>query len=367
MATKPMRSWILGAAGLLSSVLALSQAERAFTLDDLTRMRGVSDPQISPDGERVAYVVERPDLEEDEVDSDIWMTGWDGKETVRLTTSQDSESMPRWSPDGRFLAFLSDRGDKSEATQLWLLPLGGGEAEKLTDSRGSVEDFDWSPDGKRLVLVVEDPDPDAAPDKVTASGRKKAKRPIVIDRFQFKLDEHGYLGTQRSHLVLLDRETRKTEPLTTGEYDELMPAWSPDGKGIAFSSKRGADPDRTDNWDLYVIEPRAGAVPRAADDLRGSRQCSGLGKSPGLEPRQPVRSPMSRAGPTSSSTTGCTSSPSCPAAGGAARVLTAELDRNVASPAVRGRRRRDPVHRSKTTRPSTSRACPPRAARSSAS
>ena len=120
-----MRLWILGTGSLLASVLAAAPGERPFALDDLARMRGVSDPRISPDGERVAYVVERPDLEEDEADSDIWMTSWDGKETVRLTTSQDSESMPRWSPDGRFLAFLSDRGDKSEATQLWLLPLAG--------------------------------------------------------------------------------------------------------------------------------------------------------------------------------------------------------------------------------------------------
>ena len=327
-----MRSWLLGtAAGLLASVLAAEPAERPFTLEDLGRMRGVSDPQISPDGDRVAYVVDRPDLEEDDVDSDIWMTSWDGKETVRLTTSQNSESMPRWSPDGRFLAFLSDRDDDSEATQVWLLPLGGGEAEKLTDSRGSVEDFDWSPDGKRLVLVVEDPDPDAAPDKGTASGRKKAKRPIVIDRFHFKIDEQGYLGAQRRHLVLLDRESRKTEPLTSGNFNEMMPAWSPDGKAIAFSSKRGADPDRTDNWDLYVIEARAGAVPRAVTTFEGADN------SPDWDTR-PAWSPDSRwiayvqGAPDKLIYYGIHKLAVVPAAGGAARVLTAGLDRNVSSP-----------------------------------
>ena len=326
-----MPAGILAAGSLFGSVLAAAPAARPFGLQDLAQLRTVTDPQISPDGARVAYVVERPDLQEDETDSDIWMTSWDGKESVRLTTSKGSETAPRWSPDGKFLAFLSDRDSESDATQLWLLPLGGGEAEKLTDEKGSVEDYDWSPDGKRLVLVVEDPDPSAVRDKIPGPGRKKAKAPIVIDRFQFKLDETGYLGAKRTHLVLLDRATRKTEPLTAGDYNELMPAWSPDGRSIAFSSKRGPDPDRTDNWDLFVVEARAGATPRPVTTFEGADNAPEWNSRPAWSPDSRWIAYV-QGGPDKLIYYGLHKLAVVPASGGEARVLTSELDRNVGSP-----------------------------------
>lgn len=227
---------------------------RPLHLDDLYSLREVADPRISPDGEWVAYTVTSIDAEQDRSNSDLWMTSWDGGRTVQLTHTPESEHTPRWSPDGRRLAFLSGRTEAEGTDQLWLLDRDGGEAECVTDLAGGVSDFAWSPDAKRLVLVSE-----VAP---KGTGDSDRPQPIVIDRYHFKGAGTGYLGAARSHLFLLDLESRHAEVLTPGPFDELMPAWSPDGSVVTFVSKRGDDPDRTSNWDLWLIKPRPGAAAR---------------------------------------------------------------------------------------------------------
>jgi dipeptidyl aminopeptidase/acylaminoacyl peptidase len=318
---------------LIASSLFAASPPRPFTLDDLARFKSVSDPQIAPEGTWVAYTVRSVDAKEDKGDTDIWMTSWDGKESVRLTTSKDSENTPRWSPDGRYLAFLSSRDDDNEVSQVWLLPRAGGEAEKVTDFKGGVEDLDWSPDGKRLVLVVNDPDPDDADkDKEKdKDSKKKTRKPIVIDRYQFKLDGSGYLGKQRSHLVLFELTGRQSEPLTSGESDELLPAWSPDGKTIAFVSKRGPESDRTDVWQIWSMEARGGATARqlTSGELSSNQPDwdSRLAWSPDGKWIAFVQG-----GPDKLIYYGLHRLAVVPAAGGPARVLTPELDRNVLSP-----------------------------------
>ena len=132
-----------------------------FAPADLLAVRGVSDPQVSPDGAWVAFVVRTNDLEEDRATSDLWMVSWDGARTLQLTyTAEDSESHPRWSPDNRFLGFLAARGGEDAKDQVWVLDRTGGEARQLTTLPGGVDDFAWSPDGKRLALIASDPDPD---------------------------------------------------------------------------------------------------------------------------------------------------------------------------------------------------------------
>ena len=168
---------------------------------------------------------------------------------------------PRWSPDGRWLAFLSSRGDTNETAQLWLLDRAGGEAERVTSVQGGVTDYAWAPDGVRLALVVQD----AEPAESVATGvdtTKKRPKPIVVDRFWFKEDYTGYLTERREHLWLFDLATRNVAQVTTGRTTTCCPAWSPDGQTIAFASKRGADPDRSDDWNLYAVDPVPGAEPK---------------------------------------------------------------------------------------------------------
>ena len=251
---------------------AAQTAKRPLSLDDLPRIRTVSDPQTSPDGKWVAYTVGGVDAEKDKRDSDIWMASWDGADQVRLTFTDDSsESAPRWSPDGRYLAFLAARGDeeqKKKGSQVWLLNRAGGEAQKLTDIKGGVAAYAWSPDGKRLVLVVNDPDPNDEPEKLEG-WKRKTSPPIVINRYFFKQDREGYLRNLHTHLSLFDVETRKADVLTSGPFDDSAPAWSPDGKQVAFISKRGADPDRTADTNLFVIEARPGAEMRQLTTFPG--------------------------------------------------------------------------------------------------
>lgn len=262
---------------------ALSAAERrTLTVDDLARIAEVSDPQVSPDGAWVAYSVRTSNLDKDKRTRDIWMVNWRDARQVRLTTSDDSESRPRWSPDGKWLGFLSDRGSDDDITQLWVLNREGGEAERVTEFKGSVEDFAIAPDGKRVALIVSDEDPAAAKPK---DGEKKTAPPIVIDRFYFKEDGAGYLGKRRRHLHLLDLTTRTNQILTPGNFDELSPSWSPDGNLIAFVSKRsGEDPDRNDTHGIFVIEPRAGAVPRLVTEYQGAGGDTEFGGAPAWSP-----------------------------------------------------------------------------------
>ena len=253
------------ALGLASGSTA--QGKRPLAVDNLYNVRDVRDPQRSPDGGWVAYTVTRAIRDTDKNDTDVWMVSWDGRERVQLTSSPDSESRPRWSPDGKFLAFVSSRQD-SKAAQVWLLNRSGGEAVRLTDVKGGVTDYAWAPDGRRLALVVADPDPSVPPEDdndATAKGTAaKTPKPISVDRYTFKSDSGGYLRGERSHLYLFDLASKKSEILTPGKFDESSPSWSPDGRQIAFVRRHrdDGDVDKLPNADVFVIDARSGASPR---------------------------------------------------------------------------------------------------------
>jgi dipeptidyl aminopeptidase/acylaminoacyl peptidase len=212
----------------------------------------------------------------------------------------------------------STRGGADD-DQLWLMNRLGGEAEMVSHVKGGISDYAWSPDGKRLVFVVTDPD-SAAGDSASPP------KPIVIDRYLFKSDGSGYLTDRRDHLYLFDLATRKLEALTSGPYDDESPAWSPDGRRIAFVSARGPDPDRTGNTDIFVIDAKPGASPKKLTTFNGPDD-GDISWSPdgkmiayiqGSEPKYSAYNMRHLA--------------VVPADGGTPRVLSAALDRSISSP-----------------------------------
>src|SRR5437588_729846 len=247
---------------VLTFTVALSgqTARRPLKLDDLARFRDVRDPQLSPDGQWVAYVVATIDAKEDKGNTHIWLAGYDGKNDRQITFSSDSEGTPRWSPDGKYLSFSSSRPGKAKGSQVWLLDRNGGEAYQLTELKGRLQGYEWSPDAKRLALVIGDPDPEAEASASPSPGTPpKPPKPIVIDRYRYKQDGQGYLLSGRhAYIYLFDLATKKLDRLTKSKWDESSPSWSTDSTRIAFMSNHADDPDRDPSAQLFVADATAG-------------------------------------------------------------------------------------------------------------
>ena len=246
--------------------------QRPMTPEDLLRLRFVDAIAVSPDGGRMVYEERTIDADEDGYDAHLWMVPALGGDPVQLTHGPQKNVGAAFSPDGRALAFISDRRDKKP--QIYRLPLDGGEAERLTDLDGEIAGLQWSPDGTRLAFLFRPADPPEhghlpgspqAKKAAEAKAQKKEAKPptfMRIDRLFYKLDGYGWLPQGRFHVHVMDLATREIRKLTEGDWDHGRAVWSPDGKWLAFAANRLPDADwHQVSIDVWVI-PATGGEPR---------------------------------------------------------------------------------------------------------
>lgn len=213
-----------------------------MTPEDTYRIRAITEVEVAPDGRTVVYAVETADEAANVYTHALWETTLDGGEPRRLTPEGLDAERPRFSPDGRWIAFV---GTEDAAPQLWVLRTGTRRVRRVTAFDEGIGEFSWAPDAKRVVVTRTDPSPRGPDDGA----------PIVVTRTLIQRDGEGFLDDRRAHLWIVRLDGGTATRLTSGRWDAAQPAWSPDGRSIAFVANRAPDPDLTDDTDLWVIRP----------------------------------------------------------------------------------------------------------------
>ncbi len=266
----------------------MSSQQRTITIEDLYKLTPTSHPRISPDGKRIAFVVTSIDEQKQDYRSSIWIVPTAGGEAQQFTSGAANAGSPSWSPDGRWLAFVSEREgeqaskDEKEAKkpgkgkpQLWLIATNGGEAHQLTRMQHGASNPVWSPDSKHILFSA----PTGPADEESEDG-KPLPKVRVIDRLWYRLDGVGFIYERRSHLFLIEVTGGEPQQLTDGDWDDGDQTWSPDGSHIAFTSSRAEDRWRLPSPDVYTLAISDGK----AADLRcltdGTLSCSSPAWSP---------------------------------------------------------------------------------------
>ncbi len=292
--SEPLRSWAAG---------------RPMTVDDLLAVKGVSDPQLSPDGSLVVYVVSELDRATDKNNSSLWLVPSAGGQPKQLTTAPGTNNHPRWSPDGKTIAFVSHRGGSA---QVWLLPIDGGEPRQFTKLPIDVSGPIWSPKGDKIAFTAEvypgqTPEQTAAKDKEKEASKNKVR---IYDRLMIR-HWNAWDEGKRSHLFVADAQTGEAKDLTPKLEVNTPPApfggssdyaWSPDGKELAFTAEPAQDAAWSTNTDIWTV-PVDGGEPK---NITAGNQ--GADAQPAYSPDGDWLAYVSQARAGSSRTSGCSRS-----------------------------------------------------------
>ena len=232
--------------------------------EHLTGFVTPSDPQLHPDGTRIAFVVSRMNFDDDRYDRQIWL--WDGAE-ARPFTHGPADSRPRWSPDGESLAFLRASGKEGEHAQVAVMPAGGGEAAVLTSFSLGAAEAEWSPEGTRLAVVgTEYREPDLVDEERT-------RRPRRVTGPAYRFDTAGWLADRRKNVFLVDAAGGAATALTSGDHRDGGVIWRPDGGAVAFLSARHERADIDPGTQVWEVAA-TGGEPVALTGVGGWNEAS---------------------------------------------------------------------------------------------